>query len=134
MWTPPVEDGKHDVKQEPSRKDRTWWKRLWDWTEFGKKTGWQWLELLSALAIPVVLAIAGYYFNTQPRIALRVEQHLPVWRSVLMRRRRRCSPTTRRAPSAGSPRASPPSPPGGRAGPCPGSSKWCPWPRRRGCR
>jgi hypothetical protein len=41
------------------------WKRLWEWTEFGKKTGWQWLELLSTLAIPVVLAIAGYWFTMQ---------------------------------------------------------------------
>jgi hypothetical protein len=42
-----------------------WWKRLWEWTEFGKKTGWNWLELLSALAIPVVLAVVGFWFTTQ---------------------------------------------------------------------
>src|SRR5215217_7687736 len=65
MWTAPVGDKKHGFKQEPSRQDRSWWKRLWDWTEFGKKTGWQWLELLSALAIPVVLAIAGYWITMQ---------------------------------------------------------------------
>jgi hypothetical protein len=56
---------KRGFKQEPSLKDRSWWKRLWEWTEFGKKTGWQWLELLSALAIPVVLAVAGYWFTMQ---------------------------------------------------------------------
>jgi hypothetical protein len=62
---PPVGDKKRGFKQEPSRKDQSWWKRLWDWTEFGKKTGWQWLALLSALAIPVILAIAGYWFTGQ---------------------------------------------------------------------
>jgi uncharacterized protein YjbI with pentapeptide repeats len=38
---------------------------LWEWTEFGKKSGWNWLELLSALAIPVVLAIFGFWFTAQ---------------------------------------------------------------------
>src|SRR5919107_3639743 len=34
-------------------------------TGFGDKTLWDWLQLLSALAIPVVLAIAGFWFTTQ---------------------------------------------------------------------
>jgi uncharacterized protein YjbI with pentapeptide repeats len=42
-----------------------WWVRLWEWTQFGEKSGWNWLELLSALAIPVVLAVAGLYFQSQ---------------------------------------------------------------------
>jgi len=42
-----------------------WWKRLWEWTELGKKSGWEYLELLSALAIPIVLAAAGFWFTTQ---------------------------------------------------------------------
>lgn len=41
------------------------WERLWEWTGFGKKSGWNWLELLSALAIPIVLAAAGLYFQSQ---------------------------------------------------------------------
>jgi uncharacterized protein YjbI with pentapeptide repeats len=53
-----------EQETEPT-KHPPWWKRLWGWTEFGEKTGWQWLELLSALAIPVVLAIAGYWFTMQ---------------------------------------------------------------------
>jgi len=53
------EQGKDSDKRPP------WWKRLWEWTEFGKKTGWNWLELLSALAIPVVLAIFGFWFTAQ---------------------------------------------------------------------
>jgi uncharacterized protein YjbI with pentapeptide repeats len=51
-------------EKEPDKRP-SWWKRLWEWTEFGKKSGWNWLELLSALAIPVVLAVAGLYFEAQ---------------------------------------------------------------------
>src|SRR5215213_5434690 len=35
------------------------------WTGFGDKTVWDWLQLLSALAIPVVLAAAGLWFTAQ---------------------------------------------------------------------
>jgi membrane protein implicated in regulation of membrane protease activity len=35
------------------------------WTGFGGKKLWDWLQLLSALAIPVVLATAGFWFTTQ---------------------------------------------------------------------
>jgi uncharacterized protein YjbI with pentapeptide repeats len=42
-----------------------WWKRLWVWTQFGEKKLWDWLQLLSALAIPVVLAVAGFWFADQ---------------------------------------------------------------------
>ena len=35
------------------------------WTGFGDKTLWDWLQLLSALAIPVVLAAAGFWFTSQ---------------------------------------------------------------------
>ncbi len=35
------------------------------WTGFGEKTLWDWLQLLSALAIPVVLAAAGLWFTAQ---------------------------------------------------------------------
>ena len=35
------------------------------WTGFGDKKLWDWLQLLSALAVPVVLAIAGFWFTTQ---------------------------------------------------------------------
>ncbi len=49
---------------EPTRRP-AWWVRLWKWSGFGQKLGWNWLELLSALAIPVVLAVAGLYFQSQ---------------------------------------------------------------------
>jgi hypothetical protein len=39
--------------------------RLWAWTGFGDKTLWEWVQLLSALAMPVVLALAGFWFTTQ---------------------------------------------------------------------
>ena len=61
--TPTSEQGKDSDKRPPWWK--RWWKRLWEWTEFGKKTGWNWLDLLSALAIPVVLAIFGVWFTAQ---------------------------------------------------------------------
>jgi uncharacterized protein YjbI with pentapeptide repeats len=35
------------------------------WTGFGDKTFWDWLQLLSALAIPVVIAAAGLWFTAQ---------------------------------------------------------------------
>jgi hypothetical protein len=35
------------------------------WTGFANKTLWEWLQLLGALAIPFVLAIAGFWFTTQ---------------------------------------------------------------------
>jgi len=35
------------------------------WTGFGGKTLWDWLQLLSALAIPIVLALAALWFSTQ---------------------------------------------------------------------
>jgi uncharacterized protein YjbI with pentapeptide repeats len=35
------------------------------WTGFGDKTLWDWVQLLSALAIPVVLAAAGFWFTVQ---------------------------------------------------------------------
>jgi hypothetical protein len=48
-----------------------WWKRLWEWTELGKKSGWEYLELLSALAIPIVLAAAGFWFTAQQDVRQR---------------------------------------------------------------
>jgi uncharacterized protein YjbI with pentapeptide repeats len=35
------------------------------WTGFGDKKLWDWLELLGTLAIPVVLAVAGFWFTAQ---------------------------------------------------------------------
>jgi hypothetical protein len=63
---PPVEhktkpsDGT-SAEKEP--RIRPWRSRLWEWTDFGEKTLWDWLQLLSALAIPVVLAVAGFWFT-----------------------------------------------------------------------
>src|SRR5215204_3184423 len=48
---------------EKETRKRPWRSRLWKWTDFGEKTLWDWLQLLSALAIPVVLAVAGFWFT-----------------------------------------------------------------------
>jgi uncharacterized protein YjbI with pentapeptide repeats len=57
--TPPAEQ-----EQEPGQRP-PWWKRLWGWTGFGEKKLWDWLQLLSALAIPIVIAVAGFWFTAQ---------------------------------------------------------------------
>jgi uncharacterized protein YjbI with pentapeptide repeats len=49
------------AEKEPRK--RPWRSRLWKWTDFGEKSLWDWLQLLSALAIPVVLAVAGFWFT-----------------------------------------------------------------------
>jgi uncharacterized protein YjbI with pentapeptide repeats len=38
------------------------------WTGFADKTLWEWLQLLGALAIPIVLAIAGFWFTAQQEV------------------------------------------------------------------
>jgi uncharacterized protein YjbI with pentapeptide repeats len=51
------------AEKEPSR--RRWSSKLWEWTGFGEKKLWDWLQLLSALAIPIVLTVAGFWFTSQ---------------------------------------------------------------------
>jgi len=61
-WIPP-----HVVAEQEKNPDERppWWKRLWGWTKFGEKSGWEYLELLSALAIPVVVAGATAWLTWQ---------------------------------------------------------------------
>src|SRR3712207_3876679 len=59
---PIAEQGKEPGKGPP------WWKRLWGWTKFGEKSGWEYLELLSALAMPVVLTVAWFWFAAQQEV------------------------------------------------------------------
>jgi uncharacterized protein YjbI with pentapeptide repeats len=58
----PVGQKQPGRKAEPLSKRRIAWPR---WTGFRGKTVWDWLQLLSVLAIPVVLAAAGFYFEAQ---------------------------------------------------------------------
>src|SRR5215211_7016280 len=61
----PVEQESEPINGTAAEKEprkRPWRSRLWEWTDFGEKTLWDWLQLLSALAIPVVLAVAGFWF------------------------------------------------------------------------
>ena len=64
---PAEQEGKEPDNQPP------WWKRLWVWTQFGEKKLWDWLQLLSALAIPVVLTVAGFWYTSQQQ---RQQQHI----------------------------------------------------------
>jgi uncharacterized protein YjbI with pentapeptide repeats len=69
--------GKHrepvELEQEPGNKSAAegepskphWGSKLWEWTGFGEKKLWDWLQLLSALAIPIVLTVAGFWFTSQ---------------------------------------------------------------------
>ncbi len=56
----------HNAEQETGSTERQpWWKRLWGWTDFGKKKLWDWLQLLGTLAIPVVVAFVGVWFTLE---------------------------------------------------------------------
>ena len=57
----------HKTAEQEKKPDKRppWWKRLWGWTKFGEKSGWEYLELLSALAIPVVVAVAAAWLTSQ---------------------------------------------------------------------
>jgi uncharacterized protein YjbI with pentapeptide repeats len=64
----PVEQEKEPGNESAAEKEprkRHWRSKLWEWTNFGEKTLWDWLQLLSALAIPIVLAVAGFWFTAQ---------------------------------------------------------------------
>jgi uncharacterized protein YjbI with pentapeptide repeats len=56
-----------ETRQQPGeepweeRRQKTRWNKLWDWTEFGEKTAWDWMQLL---IIPVVLAAGAFWFNS----------------------------------------------------------------------
>jgi uncharacterized protein YjbI with pentapeptide repeats len=45
-------------QEEPQHKTR--WRRLWEWTNFGEKGLWDWLQLL---IVPAVLAVGGLLFS-----------------------------------------------------------------------
>jgi len=45
-------------KEAPKRPP--WWKRFWEWTAFGEKSGWQWLELF---VVSLALAVLGVWFT-----------------------------------------------------------------------
>jgi uncharacterized protein YjbI with pentapeptide repeats len=64
---PAEQEGKEPDNQPP------WWKGLWGWTQFGEKKLWDWLQLLSALAIPVVLTVAGFWYSSQQE---KQQQHI----------------------------------------------------------
>jgi uncharacterized membrane-anchored protein YhcB (DUF1043 family) len=58
VWVMVEQMGKQAAGEKQGRKP-------WTLREFGGQTVWDWLHLLSALAIPVVLAIVGLWFTAQ---------------------------------------------------------------------
>jgi len=48
-----------------SSQDQAPQSKPWTLKEFSGKTIWDWLQLLGTLAIPVVLAVAGLYIESQ---------------------------------------------------------------------
>ena len=51
-----------EQEKELSKQRLPWWKRLWGWTQFSKKSGWDWLQLL---IVPLALAVIGLWFTAQ---------------------------------------------------------------------
>jgi hypothetical protein len=62
-----------EQEKEPSKPSQ--WTKLWAWTGFGEKKLWDWLQLLSALAIPVVLGAAGFWFTAQQEAHQQAIEH-----------------------------------------------------------
>src|SRR5215204_5436003 len=58
----------HTTEQEQVSGKLPRWKRLWRWTEFGEKSGWQYLDLLGTLAIPVVIALGTLWFTARQNV------------------------------------------------------------------
>src|SRR5918995_470939 len=46
--------------QEEEQRPKTRRGRFWQWTEFGERSGWEWMQLL---IIPIVIGVAGLWFN-----------------------------------------------------------------------
>jgi len=57
-----VRDEEHYLDEKEARKGK---REPWTLRKFGGQTVWDWLHLLSALAIPVVLAAIGLWFTAQ---------------------------------------------------------------------
>jgi hypothetical protein len=56
VWAPPKEEKVRErlLRRELARR------RVWRWTDFGGKKGWDWLQLL---IVPLVIAVAGLWFT-----------------------------------------------------------------------
>jgi hypothetical protein len=49
---------REELREEPRRRTRRG--KVWDWTGFGDKTAWDWMQLL---IVPLVLAVGALSFN-----------------------------------------------------------------------
>lgn len=60
-----MENGKQqqpsqELQEEDVQRQKTRRGRFWQWTEFSQRSGWEWMQLL---IIPIVIGIAGLWFN-----------------------------------------------------------------------
>ena len=55
-----------EMQEEPGQKTQRG--KLWEWTGFGDKTAWDWMQLL---IIPVVLAVGALWFNYAQQVQQR---------------------------------------------------------------
>jgi len=62
LWVPPLSS--RDQKLLNKQRGRRW-QKVAKWTGFSDKTLWDWLQLLAALAIPVVIAAGTLWFSPQ---------------------------------------------------------------------
>ncbi len=53
------------AQKKSDRQHKNWRQRLLKWTGFPGKTLWDWLRLVAALAIPVVIAVGTIWFSAQ---------------------------------------------------------------------
>src|SRR5260370_22489639 len=58
LWIPPL-------SPKGQKKLNSYHRKLFRWTGFSGKTLWDWLQLLAALAIPVVIAAGTLWFSAQ---------------------------------------------------------------------
>ena len=49
-----------ELQEEDVQRKKTRRGRFWQWTEFGQRSGWEWMQLL---IIPIVIGVAGLWFN-----------------------------------------------------------------------
>jgi hypothetical protein len=60
MENKPRQQPRQEPQEEDEQRPKTRRGRFWQWTEFGERSGWEWMQLL---IIPVVIGVAGLWFN-----------------------------------------------------------------------
>src|SRR5215213_882667 len=60
MENKPRQQPSQELQEEDEQRPKTRRARFWQWTEFGERSGWEWMQLL---IIPIVIGVAGLWFN-----------------------------------------------------------------------